>query len=645
MNIFLLEDVRYLPRAHSYIRETDKEVVVVALSPEVVFEMSRRGLPFKTTDDYTDQSALYQIGQDNYQKLEEFGLEIGREFEPIFAEAGIPVLNPVFLNYENFKRGYDSFTFRIHELLAILTHESPDLVIYSDSGPKPSIKHTLMGLRGEEPIYSLLTPLAARKLDIPTTVVPYSLDESDRRSHFRLAKNYLQRSVRGSLRLRQEVIQLRSLKGWSSSENNRPPTAIVSSGVHDLGQIEKILETSDAYTVVDDAVFWSSLGKRLALGSKSRVNKHASLSLPSLGRTWRNIMDKPNIREFFCQDGVAWEELIASWLEQYFTRGIQEIAEYYEIGYRVAQKYRPKFMLTVRKGDYTHAAFSSALQNAGIPVVYSQEGGGYGYATNPLDYHVDLCRSDYFMSYGPGVVEHLQKTKMTERQTATPVAIGSAKLSEIRKNAIGTNLAEESTKDPNRKITVMYVPTKLNHSISFNYTPLDTTYFQMQKRIFETLAEFPSVNVILKLGPGKVGPNSPLKDLARSILTDPVIVEKPFISVVDLADAIIVDWPSTVFLEALSTRLPIIAYMDLTVARVEPSALDLLSSRAFVSSSFEDFLEDIRRFAENPSDCAAEKDVDDTKFMEKYAFPTEGPDVASRLVSFLETLQPIGAMT
>ena len=643
MNVILLEDVRSLPAVDSYIRQSDEEAVVVALSPEVVFEMDRRGLPFKTTDDYVDQEILYQVGQDNYPRLEQFGLEIGREFEGIFAEAGLPGLNPVFLNYENFKRGYDSFTFRIHELLAVFTHESPELVLYSDEGPKPSTKHTLMGLSGEEPIYSLLAPLAASKLDIPSTTGPFSLNERDRRSPFGLAEHYLQGSVRRALRLRQEAIQLWSSRGWRKSENSRPPTAIVSSGVHDLGQIENILETSGTYTVVDDALFWAPLGRRLALGPKGSANQHPSLSLSSLALAWRNLKDMPNIREFFCQDGVAWDGLIAPWLEQFFTQGIREIAEYYEIGDSVAQKYRPKFMLTVRKGDHTHAAFSSALQNAGIPVVYSQEGGGYGYATNPLDYHVDLCRSDYFMSYGPGVVEHLHRTKMTERQTATPVSIGSAKLSEIRKNAIKPNLAEESAKDPGRKITVMYVPTKLNHSISFNYTPLDTTYFQMQKRIFETLAEFPSINVILKMGPGKVGPKSPLKELARSILTDPVIVEEPFMSVVDRADAIIVDWPSTVFLEALSTRLPVIAYMDLTVARVEPMALDLLSARAFVNSSFEDFLGDIRRFAANPADCAAAKDVEDTKFMEQYAFPVEGPDVASRLVSFLKTLHPVGA--
>jgi len=516
-------------------------------------------------------------------------------------------------------------------------------VIYIDDGKRPSFEHPIMGLDGREPIYSLLTPLVAAELSIGVEKIPLLGGGWRNLALNRPAGRFLRKRALGFYRVCRDAF--RSRTSLSGQKTGKAPslTGIVSGSAHDLAQIEEYLEKSGKFSLIDDAPFWRPLSRRLVLGRGERAKQHHSMRLESLELSWGRMRVEPNIRRFFRQEGVSWDGLVDQWLEHFFTRGIQQIYQYHNIGTRVADKYQPKFFLTVRKGDHAHAAFSSAFQKAGIPVVYTQEGGGYGYATNPLDYHVDLCRSDYFLSYGPAVANHLRKTKMTPRQTAVPIPVGSARLSAIRPKVVGTNLPTKQVANRPHETTIMYVPTRLHHSIVFNYTPEDTSYFLMQKRILETLAEFPSTRVILQLGAGKVSSTGPLKDLARDVLPDSSIVEESFISVVGLADALIIDWPSTVLLEALSTRIPVIAYMDSVVARVEPRALELLKSRAFVSSTFSGFLSDIRRFAANASECAAEMDLDNTDFIEQYAFPIKGPDVASRLVEFFETLQPVKA--
>lgn len=250
-----------------------------------------------------------------------------------------------------------------------------------------------------------------------------------------------------------------------------------------------------------------------------------------------------------------------------------------------------------------------------IPMVSTHRGGYLGYCYSPFHERYEMADADHYICGGPGATETFSEPApgsrwRTGRKRAIPVTLGSAWLDDLaaryrsKKHAI-----ENMNKKPHNRNqrTIMYVMSALlgdNCYIGHIFHP-EIWLWRFQAEAISFMAKYPDIKVILKAPPLGRYPQitNPVFDWFKkqdfpniTIFPDDGYLE----DIIDLADAFIIDSPSTTVWPLVCTEKPFIAYIDKTFFRLVPKAKELLGKRAILAETKDDFFAKLKAFLESP---------------------------------------------
>lgn len=261
-------------------------------------------------------------------------------------------------------------------------------------------------------------------------------------------------------------------------------------------------------------------------------------------------------------------------LEAYFRKSLSFLLPYGGYIKRRLSSLGAKALFTSScRLDFRDALLMGIVRSLKIPIVAYQEGGGAGYLDWPL-FNLDTELSDFYLVYGKGVAE----SPFIEKNNAVIFAVGSVYLDNLKRNVKkGHSLRSE-----------IYVVLDNIKTGTHQHYPHNNGFYshayRHQLNILNMLKRFRDARFVLKTLKGKEYLYLSFID-GNHIKID----TRPLSSVLNAADAFVLDYPSTVLQECLLTDRPIALLYNKEFARFEDKAFESLKKRIRVSSEPEGY--------------------------------------------------------
>ncbi len=230
-----------------------------------------------------------------------------------------------------------------------------------------------------------------------------------------------------------------------------------------------------------------------------------------------------------------------------------------------------------------------------IPTVNIQHGGAWGYLGQGLAevFFSDLDEIDYFISFGKGVNDYVEKHAnkyINSKVNAIPVGALILKKTQHPRNRSKSNV---------HKLRIMYIPTSYNlRKLMWHYYP-ENYYFLFQKRLIDFFyLRKPNVSLIYK-DHYKGHNTNPMGNYISDLNTSRIsIMNNKLSTIIHTADCFMTDSPTTTFLEICITDKPVICFVNTDFLGLNESALKLMRKRSDVftdEKSFFQYLENVEK--------------------------------------------------
>ena len=256
-----------------------------------------------------------------------------------------------------------------------------------------------------------------------------------------------------------------------------------------------------------------------------------------------------------------------------------------------------------------------------IPIIGMQHGGLYGSNRcigKPM-FDSDLKHCDYYFSYGFDK-DTLIEAYQSEQAIPELVSVGSPRIDYFLK------AYKRSLKSQKAKVKILY-PIDLASSNFFAGFPGKLLkLICLQKKIIDLLASFHGVKIILEFYSDRYK-DHPLKPYIENLYKDKFITTDKIsfgecLQIYEV-DTVIIAQQSTALNEAVGTKVNIIVYNNESFSGLTKEAYRLLSKRAIICDSQEDFLDKITDCVDNKIE---QKDIEDIGFLEKYCVYKGDPE-------------------
>lgn len=578
-------------------------VKIVALDPEAEYALEKAGLSFALADDYYTEEESARAGIANYERVDQFGEYVDAWFEKRSEMVKRFGLKPARFNVFPLKILFDAVSLRLLILKRILLQEKPSEVW---SGPAPledTPADPFLLFRGS--VFARMLPMVCGRLDIPlrTWERGEAGDSGEGKAVVRDAVNPGQ-SLRGLLRTRWSLARILgrcvslSLREWGVRRSGvSRPTVLMG----DLNDREVQLVASQLSKRGACRLLYWPQGRRWAAslnpfrlvrldGQRQRTEPVGSLGW-EVQSLWVELVDDPGFRRFLEWEGIDTFLAVESRLRYAFTDLLVEAAELNLQARALFAQGRVQAVVTSQVALYWQRAICAAAKDCGVHVINMQHG-MVGERLCPIVYYTECEGVDSLLTYGTGMADFCRRHYP---QAAVPMPIGSPALDQLERSV--------GSQNPDRvlrrlglaqgKKTVVYCPTSSTGNkfyIAYSYPKSDSQYFHLQRRIVETFRDYPSLQFVVKQHVG-MPRGFPLGDLIRDLWMENcrVVVEEPsFVDLLAVADLVILDSPTTTFLETLALKKPVLVFNNWY--QWEPESLDLLKHSAVFSDDLDEFI-------------------------------------------------------
>ncbi len=269
-------------------------------------------------------------------------------------------------------------------------------------------------------------------------------------------------------------------------------------------------------------------------------------------------------------------------------------------------------------------------QQRAIPVISYQHGGSYGVQDVPTHDFGEYAYSDYFMSYGNGVLPPEDPVIPTHAQF---VSVGSARIETLLKKDLGASKRQES-------FNILWVAeVSLRNTIGASWLVEDTTRYLSQKKCLEILGRAANINVVYRPFPSDLDAQATPNWIERAGLPSVSIDAYKSLSASILeSDLVICDSSSgTTWYETLALRKPLIAYCDPRQTILRSHFAKDLEQACLWCKSVSELLDAVDRLSKGPEQFLAElRSRSPDNFLRKYVLH-EG-NCAEHVVSFLSAI-------
>lgn len=301
---------------------------------------------------------------------------------------------------------------------------------------------------------------------------------------------------------------------------------------------------------------------------------------------------------------------------------------------------------------YGNTSIAKACHKYNIPVVSNHRGGFIGYNLMPFHERYDMADADYFICSGNGAVDTFKNPSpmahwRADRKRAKPIALGAYWIDELvekyrngLKPSISINSKAVNLGWSSERKKIIYVMSALlgdNCYIGYIFHP-EIWLWRFQCDLVRFFAKFPDIELILK--PPLVERYPQITNPIFNYLKEQcfpnvhVFAENiPLEHLIHLADAFILDSPSTPLLPLVASEKPFLAYFDRTFFKLVPKASEQLKKRAIYSDNKQEFFYKLENFLNTP-DWKLSKPVND-EFLCNFGTHLNDGKSAERTAEFL----------
>lgn len=365
-------------------------------------------------------------------------------------------------------------------------------------------------------------------------------------------------------------------------------------------------------------------------------------------RLWEALERDPEARRLLTWNGVCGLSVAREHWRHLFCMQLPRTVALYQRAQQALAALRPHLLVHGELGELGwERTVVEAARPSGVPSLFYQWGGNYGYLRQP---YLDLTQlhSDYMLTYTPRVAEVLSEQVRASRWArASLQAAGSPYLAGLRQRfRRQPRSASPRNRWPGRsgRFRVVYVASSLSGSAQ--YGPFhwvdDGLYYQLQRRILTVLAEVFPHEVALKLPLNRVEAVDPVGAwMARRRLPMHTL-RRPLNQCLGRAQAWVIDGTATALQEVLLTGKPVL-YVHARGVEFHPEAFDELRQQAQVVDGWEpDFEARLRTALERLWD---DPPAPEAPFTRHFVTPDDDPDaVVRRAVGAVLELAARGAV-
>jgi hypothetical protein len=377
----------------------------------------------------------------------------------------------------------------------------------------------------------------------------------------------------------------------------------------------------------------------LYTGRACKDDKVVETCLSDIGQLlWNAIDQSPAIRQLFNIRGIDQYAMFGPLLSLLIKKELPRVLFGASIVQRNFSQLKNAVVMTGGMMDINNV-IGRACGKFQIPMISTHRGGFLGYCVMPFHERYELADADYFLCGGTGAAQTFDKPSpmarwRPERKRAKPVVTGSAWIEDLV-----AQYRKPDQKLQNRR-TIMYIMSALlgdNCYTGYIFHP-EIWLWRFQCELITLLSQFPDIDVILKRPMSDRYPQiiNPVFDWLKTqdfknirIYPEDTALEK----IIDLADAFIVDSPSTPLWPLAATEKPFAAYVDSTFFKLVPQAVEMLKKRAVFADNRDAFFEKLGTFVQKP-DWTLEKPVND-EFLRHYGTYLNDGNSDKRVAQFL----------
>ena len=309
---------------------------------------------------------------------------------------------------------------------------------------------------------------------------------------------------------------------------------------------------------------------------------------------WRNLTANPEFMRYFTINGINLYPILKRPFCFLFKWLVKPCIDVYECTSNLLRKNKIKAVLVSTFLNGVCCSISKAARDLDIPVIVWQHG-GYFYRNHMITNYIDLMCANFHFSWGEGVIAEFNE--MNKLFGANLRAIGSPMLERLFQKSLDGKIRQ--LVQTNQKV-VLYVTSIFYHNTYYVSSPppqSDISLWRTQQEIVESLANHTNFQIVVKLLPDLARQTPLLKShiLEKGFQNIQVLVDEcSFTDLLPIADLIVMDYPSTALLKALTTSKPIFVYEKLI--QISPSNVNLLKRRAFCYEELAELINDLEQF-------------------------------------------------
>ncbi len=534
------------------------DVVFVAACSAAMVTCLKNKVPFVTVDEFSQRQEIIDLGWANYDRLDEFCLKwdkLAQEVTPTLAARKIA---PFRFSYYDLKILIDSISVKILMLRGMVKAAMGSPIYFVAERSRRLVDGD--SLRPCDNLNSFAVLLeeffapSANLHPVPAGPPPWS-------RHI----GALQAWSRGSFKFIK--VMLRSL--LRAAQHKGGKSFVLFNPGHDINYLLPAL-AERGYT--------PTYSPDLQARRKSDVSREC-------GKLWNALERSPEFHEVFSVAGFGYYKLIKPALQTYIETVLPSAVAAYDQMKRVLRHTEPTFGLTgtINLG-LTERCRMLAAQYLGFPLITYMEGAGYGTIVTPIYDRTEPYTGDALLCYGTGCVEYYMDLGVAGK----PIyPVGSAHQQKIYRAVRPLETTESARK-------VMYVSTLLQDDVFHvpNNGLVATTYRKTQLEIFRFLCALPErVRVVVK--PQQIDREA-FKALALPEFCRLEVDARRFEYALEGVDLVVIDFPSTVLLSAISTTAQVIVLIEEGVSGLTQKQRERLERRAWVFDSLAEMQETVK---------------------------------------------------
>jgi hypothetical protein len=617
--------------------------LIIAASPFAIYELDKRGLPYRILEDYYDPKELYKLGISNYKKVENLSNIVDGRIQnacPAIAELDI---RPALFSFYHLKIIYDAATIRLFQLSKLIDAENPDTLYVYNSERYPfgiSEMAPYLLFDNRESIYARL--LACEGWGVPVVMLPRVSrpEDPDFLKKPQPEAKTLRKRVMWGLRRYPRLFDLAAevqTRGWrelfrglkSYPRVNKGTPVILFGAGYNWDDCREELQSVGIdprfIRIWDNPRYWidtQTLGKP---------------SAGALTGAWKELQTDEEFRKFFVWRNVDFFPVLEARLRFLVERLTSACLNVYEETAKTIKNRKVRAFLAPGLASCTSRSAALAAQNSNIPVVTWQHG-SYGYMDYPITVYNDLMGSDVHFVFGDGVVDKYAKT--AERLGTQLVAVGSSSLENLFQMSPLNKVKKIVKLTPGKKV-VLYTSTTFyqNHlCVSFPPPFSDNHLWYTQRAILEGLAKHSDYTIVVKTHPSRMHRESPMHLYAKENRFENIQFIKDectFTDLLPIADLFVIDFPSTTIMEVLTTSKPIFVYTG--HLRLDARALKLLERRAFCYPELKSFVDALDKYL-STGKIDKRVNLNDKSFLKAYGISSQEAGSRTRAAKTLKQI-------